>query len=426
MEPITARTGDGMEEAATMRDTSTAAPRWTTRLATYVIGASLVRLADEGARVALVLLVLERTGGAALGGILVAALLVPHVVAAPAMGRAVDRAVHPSRVLAAAATAYGAALGLTPLLVGRAPLAVVLSVLVVGGCCGPALTGGLTSRLADLVPGRRLPRTYGVDSLTYNVSAVAGPAVAAAIGSLWGAAVATLVLAACCAAGAAFVVALPASPSAERAGRTPSRAAVSGVRAIRGDRVLWTVTAASSLGQLGPGALPVVVTVLCVDAGAPAAAGWLLAATAVGALFGSLWWTWRPTAGARAPGTAMWSLVGIGGPVLAAAATPGSLAVVSASLVLGGVFRGPFTGALFTTRHDRAPEGAQAQVFSISAGLKTTAYASGAALAGLVAHLTTGTQLALVGGSSVIAAVLGLLGLRTARSAARVPGLPQR
>jgi hypothetical protein len=41
----------------------------------YLITAVLVRLADEGARIALVLLALERTNSAAVGGLLVAVLL---------------------------------------------------------------------------------------------------------------------------------------------------------------------------------------------------------------------------------------------------------------------------------------------------------------------------------------------------------------
>ncbi|HEU4907496.1 MAG TPA: hypothetical protein VFT17_01390, partial [Propionibacteriaceae bacterium] len=61
----------------------------------YLITAVLIRLADEGARVALVLLALERTNSAAVGGLLVAVLLVPQVIAAPAIGLLTDRASQP-------------------------------------------------------------------------------------------------------------------------------------------------------------------------------------------------------------------------------------------------------------------------------------------------------------------------------------------
>ncbi|GIF05504.1 MFS transporter [Actinoplanes siamensis] len=57
-------------------------------LARYLVAAVSVRLADEGARVAIVLLALERAHDAALGGLLVAALMVPHVLAGPLVGAA--------------------------------------------------------------------------------------------------------------------------------------------------------------------------------------------------------------------------------------------------------------------------------------------------------------------------------------------------
>lgn len=58
----------------------------------YLAAALSARTADEGARVSLVLLALHQTGSAALGGAMVAPLLVPHVVAAPLVGVLVDRA----------------------------------------------------------------------------------------------------------------------------------------------------------------------------------------------------------------------------------------------------------------------------------------------------------------------------------------------
>ena len=68
-------------------------------LPSYLITAVLIRLADEGARVALVLLALERTDSAAVGGLLVAALLVPQALAALAIGLLTDRARLPRWVL---------------------------------------------------------------------------------------------------------------------------------------------------------------------------------------------------------------------------------------------------------------------------------------------------------------------------------------
>ncbi|HEX5905825.1 MAG TPA: MFS transporter [Propionibacteriaceae bacterium] len=147
----------------------------------YLAAAIVIRLADEGARVALVLHALERTDSATIGGLLVAALLIPQVVAAPAIGLLTDRARQPRWVLTASTLGFAVSLAGVALMLGRLPLPLVVAVLLLGGCCGPSLTGGLTSQLSTLVPESSLPRAFGADSLTYNLSGIAGPAVAAIV-----------------------------------------------------------------------------------------------------------------------------------------------------------------------------------------------------------------------------------------------------
>src|SRR4051794_33158676 len=196
----------------------------------YLAAAALVRLADEGARVALVLLAVERTGSASAGALLVAALLVPHVVAAPAVGLLADRARRPERLLAAAAAGFAAALGAAAIVgsTGLAPL-----VLLAGGTCGPPPTGGLTSLLPGLVTRERVPRAFGLDSLTYNVAGIGGPAVAALIAQAASARGAVLALAAAAATGALLLAGLPGTTRAAAPGRWDA-----GVRHVARDPVL--------------------------------------------------------------------------------------------------------------------------------------------------------------------------------------------
>jgi hypothetical protein len=385
----------------------------------YLAATVAVRLADEGARVALVLLALERTASVAVGGVLVAALLVPHVVAAPAVGWLTDRATRPRLVIAVAALGFAAALAAPALLLGRVPTGLAVAVLLVGGCCGPALTGGLTSRLPDLVDTAALPRAFGADSLTYNVSGVGGPALAGGVAATAGAGPALLALATLAALGAAVTTALP--PGRRTAGDDGPPDLVAGARAIVRDPVLRTVTAAASVGQLGPGALAVAAAALATAQGHPTAAGGLLTAVAVGGVVGSLWWTWRPSASTRCPRTVMLALLGVGAPVVLAAPVGSSLLATGVLFAVSGVFLGPFAGALFTTRQAHAPAAARAQVFTISAGLKTTAAAAGAALGGGLAHLPPSVQLVLVGSTPLVAGGVGALALSTARRRAPVP-----
>ena len=224
----------------------------------YAVGAVLVRLADEGARLALVLVSLDRINSARVGGALVAALMVPQVVAAPAVGLITDRARAPKVVIGAAMLGFAGALVATALGLGRVPLALVLAVLVAGGCCGPALTGGLTSQLSGVVSNDFLPRAFGIDSLTYNVSGIAGPAVVAVISGLASPSAALVALGVCAATGGVVVAALPLAGRTLSADHQDHRSRVSdALRLLVRDRVLGAVTVATTVGQGGLGALPV-------------------------------------------------------------------------------------------------------------------------------------------------------------------------
>jgi hypothetical protein len=377
-------------------------------LARYALAAALVRLADEGARVALALLALQRSGGVAFGGVLVAVLLAPHVLAAPVVGALADRVRRPQLLVAGASAGYGASLVAAALLVGRAPAAVPVLALLVGGCCGPAVTGALSSRLPDVVEADRLPRAFGVDALTYNSAGIVGPALAAVVATATSAAVATLVLATSAIVGAALIAALPAGREARPA--TEGAGPVQGLLAFVRAPVLGVVSAATTVNQVAWGAMPVVVTLVAQRAGAADRAGLILAAAAAGALVGSLAWTARPGSAERGPAVVMVALVATGLPLLVAPVHPTPL-VLAVLAAVSGVAVGPMTGALFLTRHRTAPPEVESQVFTLAAGMKITASAIGAAAAGALSGWTTTALLVSVAAVSVAAGLGGAVAL---------------
>jgi MFS family permease len=163
----------------------------------------------------------------------------------------------------------------------------------------------------------------------------------------------------------------------------------------------------------------VVVAVAATRAGAPAAAGWLLTATAAGGLVGSLLWTRWPARPELSPRWVVIGLAGAGLPVLVGAAHS-TLPVLAGAFALAGIADGPLFGALLTARQHWSPPELRSQVFTLGAGAKITAAAAGAALAGALAGGPTGAQLAIAGGISVLAAVLGAAGFARA-DAARTP-----
>ena len=356
----------------------------------------------------MVLLALQRTGSATVGGLLVAAFVFPHVVAAPWAGLTIDRAKQAHRMLAAAAFCFATALALTALLIGHVVLGAVFAILVLGGCCGPVITGSVTSQLPALVDQARLPRAFALDALTYNVAGILGPTLGAIIAGAFSPVVALLSLAGSAAIGGGVQATLPLH------GRIIHPAGdgthLANIAKVFRQRLLGLVTAASSMGQVGASSLPVFAAILATRHHHSAAAGYLMAAYAFGGLTGALGWTLRPASPRVAPYVVMVALIASGVP-LAIAAGVHQLATTAVFFAISGAFIGPMLGALFTSRQDEAPPHLRAQVFAVGAGVKTTAGACGAALAGLLAHLATSRQLLIAAAWPLAAGCLGLVAL---------------
>jgi MFS family permease len=386
----------------------------------YLVSALLARIADEGVRVCLVLLAVSATGNPAIGGAMIATLLVPHVAAAPVVGALIDRTKRPRATIAMLIGGFAAALFAVALLIGHVPLWIVFALLLAGGCCGPAITGGLTGQIPGLVGTGSVPRAFGFDSLFYNVASMTGPAIAGVVSTTVSPAVALIVLAVSAALGALCVATLPLP--ARRGRPAPAGLGLlSGAREIVRKPTLLVVTATSTLAQLGPGALPVVVVVLAGAWHEPAAGGLLLTVMAAGSFVGSVLCTWRPIRPDRAPLVMAFSMIGIG-VCTALAALFSSMVVVAAFFGLSGAFIGPFGAALFLTRTQEADESVRTQVFTIGAGLKVTTSALGAALIGLATPLSGPAQLLLAAAGPLLAGVVAVAALSARRRRASDSG----
>ncbi|RAO07399.1 MFS transporter [Micromonospora noduli] len=381
------------------------------RLTHYLVAALLARTADEGARVALVIFALDQTGSAAVGGTLVATLLLPHVVAAPLVGGLVDRSRRPAAVLAAAIAVFAGALAAPVALLGHAPLWQTYLVLAIAGCCGPAVTGGLTSQLAALAGPGHEARAFALDSLSYNVAGMVGPATVGLVAASASPGTSTLALAVAGGLGALGVAFLRLPASGAAAEQTRAVDLFQGARAIVRNPALRTITLATSFGQLGLGGMAVVATTLAAAAHEPSRAGLLLSVTAGGAFVGSLLWAWRPLPASHAPRVAVWAMVAVGVP-LAFAAAVHSLPPAAALFALSGLFTGPFAAALFLARSHLAAEAIRTQVFTIGAGLKVAASAIGVGLLGLTTDLPASAQLLMVAAFPVVAGIAGGVLLR--------------
>ncbi|MFF3989456.1 MFS transporter [Streptomyces sp. NPDC001601] len=376
----------------------------------YLTAAVLARTADEGARVALVMLATQRAGSPALGGALVAALMIPHVAAAPVAGALADSVRRRRLFHGGAVTLYGAALAALAVLVGRVYDLVALLLAVAAGCVAPLLTGGLTSLLGEFLSKEQLTRAFSADAVSYNLAGICGPAVAAALGTAVGAGTALAALGAGAMTGGTLLFSLRLRPRAggrKPAGRLHPTELLQGAAELARNHRLRSVTWASSVGQLGVGALPVMTVLLAAKYHASWATGGLMTAFAVGALAGSLSYAYRPVGQRHPEQVVLWGLLVTGVPL---AMVPLTRHAVPAAVLfaMSGFCTGPLFSALLASRERYAPAAVRTQIFTLGAGLKSTFAAAGAAAAGALNGLGAAALLLGTAACQVVAAVLGL------------------
>jgi MFS family permease len=380
-----------------------------------------VRAADGGAAVGLVALAVSLpdriSNGAAVGGTLAALLTLPHLLG-PLVARPLDRARDSRRILAGAFVIFGAALAAAGGLLGFAPLPVVGAPLVLAGACGPLLTGGLSSRLKDLVGPdvRRQRRAEGWDAATYGIGATLGPALVAGLAALAGPRLSLLVLGVAAAAAAPVALLLPRDAPApvERGafGLTAVVAAIATIGPLRRIMVATLLTAA------GAGTLTVVAVVLGPELSRHSGSGPALTALyGVGSLAGSLLVAAFPLRG-EPERLAIRLIVLCAGLIAGCALAPNYAAAIVAFALAGAGGAVLFTATL-AVRSQYSPDPARAQIFVSIAGLKMAAASAGTALAGLLvaAH---GPRAILAGAAAVtlVAALIATADRQLARAAA--------
>jgi Major Facilitator Superfamily len=372
----------------------------------YVLTALLARTGDEGAKVAVMLLSLA-VATPSLGGFGVACLMAPHVLAAPLMGRWIDRSPRPHLVLAVATITFAVLLAAACAGMGRIPDVIVLVLLLAAGTFGPAITGGLSSLIRQLTPEAGLPRAFGLDSLTYNLAGMAGPALAATLAVTLPREAAFAVAGIAAAAAVPLALLRPRRSVTAGATNSPAPSLLGGFRSIMSDRPLRLATIATSVAQLGLGALVVAVPLRAMLLGGTQWTGWWFAAMAFGALLGSLGWTARPASADRVNLVVMAALL-VTGAALIGAALATDPWVITALMVVAGAALGPQFGALQVVRDRGAADQDRAGVFTFAAGIKLTASALGTAVAGQLAGLPPAS---LMLGAALIPLAVGLTGL---------------
>lgn len=374
-------------------------------LARYVAAASLARMADGGAVVAVVLLATTRGDSGGTAGLLGACLTAPHLLG-PFVARRIDLADDGRKVIALACVLYAAALTAAVASYGHTPLAITGLLLALAGLCGPLLTGGISTRLPAIAGGdqRTLRRAQGWDVATYGIGGTVGPSIVAAV-SAW----ATPALAAHCLAAATFLAAalvlrLPYAAPAHGGHPQQVPGALRTIALIGRDAQLRRTLYMTVLVAFSMAALPITAVQMSATLGVPAAtAAAMTAAYGIGNLSGSIGIMLRPLHGSPdrlmtlLAGCAMVGLCGI-------LLSPGWRTML-AMFWLAGTVNAFFFAATLAARTEYAPFNARGQIFLWVAALKITAGSAGTAAAGALTGWNARAPL-LVGVGLIGAAVL--------------------
>ncbi|SHJ82944.1 Uncharacterised MFS-type transporter YbfB [Tessaracoccus bendigoensis DSM 12906] len=394
-----------MNSASTDSFETVAGPRETGRgwaLARYVVAATLVRSADGGAVVAIVLLAHASGLPGWIAGLLGASITAPHLLG-PFIARRLDTAQDGRKVIAISALVHGVLLGAAGLLLPVTWAVAPAVLLVVSGLFGPMLTGGVSSRLPSIAgPSQRSQRrAHGWDVASYGLSGTLGPAVVAWIVAGPGPLTATLVLAAAAIIGAGGVLVLPRQdpPLSAVDVPLPGRTLLAIGRSGPLRRTLaLTITVAFSVAVL-----PIYAVAVAPSLGGAALAGTLVAVYGIGSLAGSALLMAWPLRGDSDRLTPVLALV-VAASLAVVIVVPG-LVTSLVAFGLAGIANSLFFAATLAARSEYAPVEARGQVFIWVGALKIAAGSAGTAVAGALIGVTW-LPIAVVAGLTAVSATV--------------------
>ena len=349
-------------------------------LRSYLITATLARSGTESAGPALLVGTIAVLGKPSTASYVVASLTASAAVAGPVVGAMIDRARSPRRGFAASIAIMASGLAALAMLLGHAPLWLIIVIAVAAGVGYPSLTGAWSAQLPRLVPAEVLTRAYASDAATYSVAAVAAPPAATSLVAL--AATAPIWMAV-----AILLIAMASLTRVPLTRRTEAPRHVhlihdlrDGVSAMFHRVGLRRSSVITTIGFAGQAAIFVAAPVLATDLGQSLGfTGLILGAFAVGGVATAAWFARRPVQRPDRAIIVSTLLSGIALVAVGLAPTPALLLVAAFAM---GATEPPLVSAMFQVRVRESPPHVQAQVFSTSASLRMTAFALATAICG--------------------------------------------
>jgi MFS family permease len=345
------------------------------------------RMGDQFARVALALLVFDRTDSAAVTALVYAMSLLPPLITAPLLAGFADR--HSRRTVMTVTELLRA--GLSALMIIPAvPLPLLALLVLLVTCPQPLFSAARTATTPQVLPGRLFPVGQALMSSTDNIAQILGFTLGGALVAATGSPHLAIAVNALTFALSALMLRVGLGPHLpDRDGvageRTRSGFALAGIRYVAGDRRLLGLAALTWL--FGCFVVPEALAApYAAQIGAgQAAVGWLMAADVIGAAVGMLLIARLGPVSRRRLTVPL--VVATGFPLVLTLTAP-SLTVTVALWALSGMC-GSYMVLAQTSLTELVPDGMRGRAIGFAAAGLQTAQGLGMALAGLLASALT-------------------------------------
>jgi len=346
----------------------------------------------------------QLSGSFAVAGLVTAAYAISSAIAAPLLGRLVDRRSQ-TPVLLSGATLTALTLTADGLLAAGAPALLQVALAAAAGLATPPLDGCVRALLPAVAGDpARLPVLFAFESTVLELTFVFGPPLALGLGELWSTGAALCLSGLVMLGGTLLFAAQPASRRWRGEARTP----LARGGALRSPAMRTLVLILLGTGTAF-GATEVGVTAAAHALGASAAAGPLLGLWGVGSLLGGLAAT-RLGGAARTPRGLTLLLSGLALTHGALILTTGSVVAIGAVIFVAGATIAPTAASVYAMVDAAAPAGTATEAFSWLETAMLTGSALGAAVAGpLVQSIGPRGAFAAVGAAGLFALVVAVL-----------------
>lgn len=363
----------------------------------------LARLPLAMLSIALLVHAQQLSGSFALAGLVSGAYAICGAVAAPALGRLVDRRGQTNPLLVCSVLT-AALLICTGVLPASTPPALLVVLAAGAGLATPPLEASVRTLLPSLVSEpAELRALFAIESTALELTFVIGPPLALGLGALWSSGGALIACGMLMLAGTVLFSAQPAS----RCWRGRSAAAEPAAGSLRSAAIRTLVLTDLGTGVVF-GATEVGVTATTKHLAAAAAAGPLLGLWGAGSLAGGVIATRRGGSATTMRGLAVLlaALACLHGALILGA---NSLAVMAVVITLAGATIAPTAASIYSLVDRVAPSGGATEAFSWLFASSASGAAAGAAVAGALAQAAGGGAAFLFGGAAGGLAVLAAL-----------------